>query len=148
MEYICTFFHGDNQNPKCLTQRYDNNVLVQSSYPEHFGGIINIVHVSVVVVQFWTKLIKALAKEAILQIHKQRSKRQRLDVIKKNKSIPLENDHLWHIFKAKVQFQILKCYICQRISKYMVKINLIRCQQQRFGEQEANRKARYGQQKK
>lgn len=80
MEYICTFFHSDNKSlftQKCLTQRCDNNVGVPSSYPEHFGGIINVVHVSVVVVQFWTKLIKALAKEAILQIHKQRSKKNR-----------------------------------------------------------------------
>lgn len=66
---------------------------------------------------------------------------------KKTKPIPLENDKRY-LFKAKVRFQILKYYICQRISKYMVNVNLIRRQQQRFGEQEADRKTQYGQQKK
>lgn len=43
------------------------------TYPKHFAGIIDVVHISVVVVQMWTELVEASAEEAILQIDQQRS---------------------------------------------------------------------------
>lgn len=43
------------------------------SYPEHFAGRIDVVHVCRVVVQLRTELVKTSAQKAVLQIDQQRS---------------------------------------------------------------------------
>lgn len=76
-----------------LTQRCDNHVEILCSYPQHFVGIIDVVHIRVVVVQMWTELVEASAKVAILQMDQQRSaKKHWLDIIKYKNTILGLND--------------------------------------------------------
>lgn len=58
-----------------LTQGCDNmwKCVELCSYPEHFAGVVDVVHICVVVVQLWTELVEPSAKVAILQMDQQRS---------------------------------------------------------------------------
>lgn len=55
----------------------DKHVEVLCSYPERFAGIIDVVHVGVVVVQMWTDLLEASAEVAVLQMDQQGSAKNR-----------------------------------------------------------------------
>lgn len=55
---------------KCKRTQTDEK---KRSYRKHFAGIIVVVHISAVMEQMWTELVKALAKAAILQMEQQGS---------------------------------------------------------------------------
>lgn len=64
---ICTI----NNYPLLFQVRRQDGMLW--SYPKHFAGRIDVVHICRVVVELRTELVKTSAQKAILQIHQQRS---------------------------------------------------------------------------
>lgn len=43
------------------------------SYPQHFGGIVDVVNIHVVVLQMWTELVETSSDVAVLQVDQERS---------------------------------------------------------------------------